>query len=242
MTVNCVNSNKLAVILLALFAKLVSCDENSLAVGQNAKLSLADRDHLSINVRPHQFYASSDASSQLSSINLSRANNLKYQQSSGKHSLSTSNNHDGHDDNDLNESRLAATSRQLEPTGHLHQQQQQDGKELLTETSASSACSLARGCQRKDRLASTYLENCNRYRVENLLSNSLLGSLMHSDERDCEKILSEFMRIDKLIGELNELFKSILYRYNCHNGYSVKWNCDECKVSYLTLKKNNIML
>lgn len=56
-------------------------------------------------------------------------------------------------------------------------------------------------------------------------------SIMHDSTDQCERTLDEFIQLDEMIEQFNELFKKVLSRYNCHNGYSVKWNCDDCKVS-----------
>lgn len=97
---------------------------------------------------------------------------------------------------------------------------------------ANKACSLDRGCQRKDRLSNTYLSLCTRYKLENILSNDMLDSIMHDSPRDCRRVLDEFLQLDELIGDFYRSFKSLLTRYNCHNGYSVKWTCEDCKVSF----------
>lgn len=56
-------------------------------------------------------------------------------------------------------------------------------------------------------------------------------SIMHDSVEECDKILDEFIQLDELINQFDYLFKNLLTRYNCHNGYSVKWSCEDCKVS-----------
>lgn len=104
-------------------------------------------------------------------------------------------------------------------------------KDYLSHELAEKACRLDRGCQRKDKLNNTYLSYCSRHKLENLLSNEILMSMMHDSSDQCEKILDEFIQLDEQINHFDQLFKTLLQRYNCHNGYSVKWNCDDCKVS-----------
>lgn len=104
-------------------------------------------------------------------------------------------------------------------------------KEYLSHDLAEKACHLDRGCQRKDRLNNTYLSNCSRYKLENLLSNEILMSIMHDSSDGCYNLLDEFIQLDEVINQFDQLFKNLLTRYNCHNGYSVKWSCDDCKVS-----------
>lgn len=104
-------------------------------------------------------------------------------------------------------------------------------KDYLSHELAEKACRSDRGCQRKDKLNNTYLSNCNRHKLENLLSNEMLMSIMHESSEECERILDEFIQLDEQIDYFDQLFKTLLQRYNCHNGYSVKWNCEDCKVS-----------
>lgn len=92
-------------------------------------------------------------------------------------------------------------------------------------------CSHNRGIERKDQFTNTYLTHCSRYKLENLFSNKILDSIMHEDSEPCTQILNEFIQLDATINQFDNLFIKLLSRYNCHNGYSVKWNCDDCKVS-----------
>lgn len=104
-------------------------------------------------------------------------------------------------------------------------------KDILRPDLAAGACKLSRGCERRDRLNNTYLNHCSRHKLENLLSNEILMLIMHETPGECERILGEFVRLDELIDQFYQMFKILLSRYNCLNGYSVKWNCDDCKVS-----------
>lgn len=116
----------------------------------------------------------------------------------------------------------------------------QSDKEYLTSQFAHRSCSLDRGSLRKDALNNTYLSYCSRYRLETLLSNEVLMSIMHRSSEQCEKLLTEFIQLDELINQFDRLFKNLLTRYNCHNGYSVKWSCEDCKVSTQILTSNLI--
>lgn len=109
-----------------------------------------------------------------------------------------------------------------------------DFREYLGQSLESSACKIGQGCQRRDRLNNTYLSFCSRYKLESLLSNDILNSIVHDSSESCDKILNEFNQLDQLIEKFDRLFKNLLSRYNCHNGYSVKWGCDDCKVSLST--------
>lgn len=110
------------------------------------------------------------------------------------------------------------------------QQSQQPPKNFLTRDLIQEACDLDRGSQRNERINNSYLFHCSRYKLEDLLSNELLMSIMHHDSRDCAQLLDEFIQLDEVIQQFDRLFKNLLTRYNCHNGYSVKWNCEDCKV------------
>lgn len=117
----------------------------------------------------------------------------------------------------------------LNPTNVLSNPLQE--RDQLTHELIRRACKLDRGCQRKDRLNNTYLTHCARYKLDSLLSNQILMSIMHRSSSECENILDEFIQLDQMISQFDILFRNLLTRYNCHNGYSVKWTCEDCKVS-----------
>lgn len=104
-------------------------------------------------------------------------------------------------------------------------------KEYLEHNLADKACRLDRGCQRRDRLNNTYMNYCTRYKLVNLLSTEILDYILHNSTEQCDKLLDEFIQLDEMIEHFDHLFRKLLERYNCHNGYSVKWSCDDCKVS-----------
>lgn len=106
-----------------------------------------------------------------------------------------------------------------------------DEKIHLNRRFVKEICELDRGSQRTEKLNDTYLNYCTRYKLENLLSSEILMSVMHKDSKECEHILDEFIQLDELINQFDHLFTNLLKRYNCNNGYSVKWNCEDCKVS-----------
>lgn len=113
-----------------------------------------------------------------------------------------------------------------------HEYDSFDVKTNLTEKLINDTCKMDRGSQRMEKLNGTYLTFCSRYKSENLLSNEILMSIMHHDSQDCRRILKEFIQLDETINQFDDLFTKLLSRYNCHNGYSVKWNCDDCKRAY----------
>lgn len=115
-------------------------------------------------------------------------------------------------------------------------------KEFLTSSLAERTCQLDRGCQRKDRLNNTYLSYCARHKLEHLFSNDVIDDLMHGSSETCERVLDEFIRLDEQINKFDESFKTLLQRYNCHNGYSVKWTCADCKVSFVIVVKSFLVV
>lgn len=109
-----------------------------------------------------------------------------------------------------------------------------DHRLRLTRDFIERTCHQDRGSQRNEQLNNTFLVYCSRYKLENLLSNGIFNSIMHKSSGDCKRILDEFIQLDETINQFDNLFITLLSRYNCHNGYSVKWNCDDCKVSCVT--------
>uniref|UniRef100_A0A6G1SIK3 Transmembrane protein FAM155A n=1 Tax=Aceria tosichella TaxID=561515 RepID=A0A6G1SIK3_9ACAR len=107
-----------------------------------------------------------------------------------------------------------------------------DDRILLTRKFIQLTCHQNRGIQRKEQLNNTYLTYCYRYKLENLFSYEIQDLIMHADSHICERILDEFIQLDETINMFDSLFIKLLSRYNCHNGYSVKWNCDDCKKAY----------
>lgn len=159
--------------------------------------------------------------------------------------------HTQHGDNNNHDEDLSSQDDILEPLHHASSSDDLDQtrliyemennnrlagqpeKEFLTNSLAEQTCNLDRGCQRKDRLNNTFLAYCTRHRLEWLFSNDVIDSIMHSSSHVCTQVLDEFIRLDEQINKFHESFITLLQRYNCHNGYSVKWTCNDCKVSSL---------
>lgn len=159
------------------------------------------------------------------------------------------NNNNYHQSDDFSNTHLKSNANSATEKGHHHHEvdyydpestitfpylnhlNRLPDKEYLSHALAEKACHLDRGCQRKDRLNNTYLSNCSRYKLENLFSNEILMSIMHDSSDGCYNLLDEFIQLDEIINQFDQLFRNLLTRYNCHNGYSVKWSCDDCKVS-----------
>lgn len=106
-----------------------------------------------------------------------------------------------------------------------------DGFEL-TEDWARRVCSRNRGAERRQMLANTFLRFCWRHRLINLLSSNSDMWIMHNSSSECQQILNDFIKLDEKIHYFDDLFTKLLDRYNCHNGYSVKWTCNDCRRAY----------
>lgn len=105
--------------------------------------------------------------------------------------------------------------------------------EYLNESLVTAICSLDRGSSRFERMNRTYLSHCKRHKLERIMSNQILMSVMHKSGKECTKILSQFITLDELIAEFNEIFSKTLSRYDCDLAYSVKWNCNHCREAYI---------
>jgi hypothetical protein len=103
---------------------------------------------------------------------------------------------------------------------------------FLDGKSAKSICDSSQGVPRMRLLKQYQLKNCYRYPLANVLSGYAWEKLFHSVNSDeCERILSELQLIDNIVNQLVCEYDSLLARYDCENGFSVKWSCDDCRVS-----------
>lgn len=138
----------------------------------------------------------------------------------------------GYDQHEDELSTGISLPEQQQPIGHQRKPKLNKDKEYFNHEIARRACAFDRGCQRIERLNNTFLGYCTRYKMENLFSSEISDAIMHKSSRECERILDEFIQLDETINRFYELFRNLLTRYNCHNGYSVKWTCEDCKVSH----------
>lgn len=81
--------------------------------------------------------------------------------------------------------------------------------------------------------SSLHLTFCQRYSLQ-VLTNS---SWITANYTTCQLILNSILEQDNLAAKLSCQFNSLLARYNCQSGYSVKWNCSACSVSIFWRKK-----
>jgi hypothetical protein len=103
---------------------------------------------------------------------------------------------------------------------------------FLDGKSAKSICDSSQGVPRMRLLEQYHLKNCYRYPLVNVLGVDAWTMLFHSvNSHQCEQILSELQLIDNIVNQLVCEYDSLLARYDCQNGFSVKWTCDDCRVS-----------
>jgi hypothetical protein len=103
---------------------------------------------------------------------------------------------------------------------------------FLDGKSAKSICDSSLGVPRMRLLEQYHLKNCHRYPLVSALSGDAWKTLLHSVySHQCEQILSELQLIDNIVNQLVCEYDSLLARYDCENGFSVKWTCDDCRVS-----------
>lgn len=84
---------------------------------------------------------------------------------------------------------------------------------------------------RREQSGQLVLSFCHQYSLFTLTD----GSWTYANTSTCRSllrpILEEIKRKDAQARRLSCEFDSLLARYNCQSGYSVKWSCDECSVS-----------
>jgi len=103
---------------------------------------------------------------------------------------------------------------------------------FLDGESTKSICDSEKGVPRMMLLQKYHLKYCHRYPLVNVLSSDAWQSLLHSvNSRKCQQILSELEMIDNIVNQLICEYDALLERYDCQNGFSVKWSCNDCKVS-----------
>lgn len=102
---------------------------------------------------------------------------------------------------------------------------------VLSNSSVADICSAPPRRQRQLSRQLT-LTFCHKYSLNSLLRHS---DWIGSDPAVCRERLSRPIRSllhrDQAARSLSCEFDALLSRYNCHTGYSVKWNCSQCKVS-----------
>lgn len=200
-------------------------DESSEAYRSQHQGNAEDHEQGTITRNRHEPFGSEDynfqdTSTTLASDNKNNDNNHLIQQQE----TTTITNPDNHH-------QVATSSEQSKMVHMVDLPEEQPQREVLTWPLVEETCSLYRGSQRSERLNGTYLTYCSKHKIDLLFSIDILERIMHQSMFECQRVLSEFIRLDEQINKFYESFKLLLKRYNCQNGYSVKWNCIDCKVS-----------
>lgn len=105
---------------------------------------------------------------------------------------------------------------------------------FLDGKSAKNICDSPPGQNRLRQMEQYHLKYCDRYPLSSVLSYDTWQSLLHNhsyDSQQCEQILAELVMIDNIVNQLICEYDSLLERYDCQNGFSVIWTCDDCRVS-----------
>ena len=106
---------------------------------------------------------------------------------------------------------------------------------VLTRDLSKEIC----GMQRADRIKMTRnvrLKFCSSYTLYSLISASDTARpcRVRGSHRDCHHCLDNLLlETDLAVQENISLFDDLLQRFDCDYQYSVKWNCNNCKVSHL---------
>jgi hypothetical protein len=104
----------------------------------------------------------------------------------------------------------------------------------LDGNSAESICDYSQGVPRLDQLRIYHLKHCHRYPLAIVLSKQAWLNVVHSNSSVCYNVLSELLVLDNRVNQLICDYDSLLSRYDCDTGFSVKWDCDECRVRLIT--------
>lgn len=102
---------------------------------------------------------------------------------------------------------------------------------VLSNSSAADLCAAPSHRQRQLSRQLT-LTFCHKYSLNLLLRRD---DWIGRDPADClsrlQRPIRSLLHRDQVASSLLCEFDALLSRYNCHTGYSVKWNCSQCIVS-----------
>lgn len=157
----------------------------------------------------------------------SRANGQGSSSSSLTSSISI--NEDEYDDDEVSKSKSASSSGKKRDADedNVTLKSKTNDKCLFKKT-VNELCKLDTS-DRDVYSSSLHLTFCQRYSLQ-VLTNS---SWITANYTTCQLILNSILEQDNLAAKLSCQFNSLLARYNCQSGYSVKWNCSACSVSCL---------
>lgn len=113
---------------------------------------------------------------------------------------------------------------------------------LLDGSSVSQICDDFDKSNRFHLLSQYHLKHCYRYPLLNVLSNNsldlILGTTSSStststsySSSQCNDVLTELVMLDHIVNQRLCEYDLLLNRYDCQTTWSVKWSCQDCRVS-----------
>ena len=107
---------------------------------------------------------------------------------------------------------------------------------LLDGSSISQICDGFDESSRYHLLSQYHLKHCYRYPLLNVLSNNsldlILGTTSTSySSSQCNDVLTELVMLDHIVNQRLCEYDLLLNRYDCQTTWSVKWSCQDCRVS-----------
>lgn len=87
------------------------------------------------------------------------------------------------------------------------------------------------------------LHHCCEHKLIESLSEALLDKVYKGGE-ECTQILNSLIDVDNLAARVSCEFNEVLSRFDCGQPYSVRFSCDDCKVSHFNnyLSKSNLYI
>lgn len=81
-------------------------------------------------------------------------------------------------------------------------------------------------------LSKYHLPFCHHYTLNLLTIKDNYAGNETICSQNLPSILSQLISLDETAYKFSCEFNSLVSRYNCQSGFSVKWNCDDCRVSH----------
>uniref|UniRef100_T1JHN8 Uncharacterized protein n=1 Tax=Strigamia maritima TaxID=126957 RepID=T1JHN8_STRMM len=101
---------------------------------------------------------------------------------------------------------------------------------LRGDAAAECVCSCPAERSRAHVLRKMRLSFCTHHALDTVLNLTMVAN---ESPDECLTHLRAVQHLDDLASRVSCEFEHILSRYDCNNGYSSKWNCDDCKCTYL---------
>ncbi|KAL0281614.1 UNVERIFIED_CONTAM: hypothetical protein PYX00_002548 [Menopon gallinae] len=103
----------------------------------------------------------------------------------------------------------------------------------LDETRRNAICNFSSGSGSewlKNFLGQIRLRHCCEYKIIESLSGTLLERVLGGKE-ECYQIIDSLVDVDNLAARVSCEFTEVLSRFDCGQPYSVRFSCEDCKVS-----------